>query len=72
MTLLHASKKEAQDALNKARVKAQAADADAVKLYGTVAAYDAARLHYDRCVRELEECINEMANWESRDEPSED
>lgn len=71
MTLLHASKKEAQDALNKARNKAQSAHV-AMGAQNDEIGIDAARLHYDRCVRELEECINEMANWESRDEPSED
>lgn len=72
MSLLHASKKEAQAALNKARAKAQAAQ-EALSSAPRTAAEDAAyRLHYDRCIRELEECINEMANWDSFSEPSED
>jgi hypothetical protein len=68
--MTYASKAEAQAALNAARAKAQRAS-ERFKSPPAGPEYDAAKLHYDRCVRELEECINEMANWETGD-PSED
>lgn len=27
--------------------------------------FDAASLHYDRCIREFEEAINELGNWDN-------
>lgn len=67
--MIPATKKEAQDALTKARTKAQhAAEASTAAFEASGARLDpqsdAAQLYYQRCVRELEEAINEMARFE--------
>lgn len=58
------TKKEAQLALNDARVKAQAAS-EKLRIAVDQIERDAAHLHYDRCIREFEEAINEMARFET-------
>ncbi len=72
------SRKEALDAVNKAREKAQNA-ADKIQRHlltptterftaGFDPEMEALRLHYDRCVRELEEAINAASEWLATEE----
>lgn len=71
------SKKEAQATLNAARTKAQhaqvARNTILVKDGLTVDEIDmdAAHMHYQRCIRELEEAINDMARFETSDDEGE-
>lgn len=70
-----ATKAEAQSALNVARTKAQNASEAVRAAYATIPVdknpamfasvdFDAAQAHYQRCVRELEEAINEYARFD--------
>lgn len=64
------SKREALDALNKARTKAQLAHKRWEESYlnsgeGSQVDRDAAKLHYDRCVAEFEQAINDAAPYET-------
>lgn len=70
--MTYASKKEALAAVNLARAKAQRASealSEAYKASQTppdqMIATDTARLHYDRCIRELEEAINDAGPFET-------
>ncbi len=69
------SRKEALAAVNKAREKAQnAADmvqrrlAEPLNPTGFNPDLTASQLHYDRCVRELEEAINAASEWLATEE----
>lgn len=59
-----ATKKEAQNVLNAARTKAQHANEARNGSQPDTVEQDAAELHYLRCVRELEEAINDMARFD--------
>lgn len=62
-----ASKKEAQAALNAARIKAQAAH-EALSHAKDHVERDARHLHYQRCVREFEEAINDYDEFDTGDD----
>jgi hypothetical protein len=67
--MIIATKAEAQRNLDAARAKAGNAYAARDRAYSdpqaTSVDIDTAKLHYDRCIRELEEAINEMGNWDN-------
>lgn len=78
----YASKKEARDALNKARDKAGKAylakeaavmmspednENSSVYVSRKTAEIDAARKYYNRCTDELEEAMHEYAKWDSEE-----
>ena len=67
-----ATKKEAIAALNAARTKAQHASDEHGRISGLKGSSfyspvddDAAHLYYQRCIREFEEAINDMARFET-------
>lgn len=67
--MTYASKKEARDALTKARDKAGKAynewrDANDKSVWEK----DAAAKYYNRCTDELEEAMHEYAKWDSEDD----
>jgi hypothetical protein len=63
----YAGKKEAQAALTAARLKAQAAH-EAIGTARSTAETDALTLHYQRCVREFEEAINDYDEYDTGDD----
>jgi hypothetical protein len=73
-----ATKAEAQRNLDAAKEKAGKAyvaranslSRDPLQAVHSSMELDAAKLHYDRCIRELEEAINEMGNWDNGDNDS--
>lgn len=58
-----ATKAEAQTVLNWARTKAQNA-MEARRNVNSIVDADAADLHYQRCIRELEDAINDYAMFD--------
>ncbi len=61
------SKKLAQAALTAARLKAQAAH-EALSNVKDTPEMDARELHYQRCVREFEEAINDYDEFDTGDD----